>query len=36
MGSRGLVENLNLNLQAKEESIESRLGVNKRVLQNGA
>lgn len=35
MGSRGLVENLNLNLQAPEESIESCLGVNNRVLQNG-
>lgn len=36
MGSSGLVENLNSNLQAPEESTESCLGVNKRVLQNGA
>lgn len=35
MESGGLVENLNLNLQAPEESTESCVGVNKRVLQKG-
>lgn len=35
MESTGLVENFNLNLQAPEESIESRLGVNKKSITKG-